>query len=246
MSPLLAAELLKLRTTRAAAGLVGGAALLVVTAVVLHGYGLPAENLARPDGQLTFLVGWGEVLGALFAALLGALSVTTELRHGTIRPTLLVTPRRNQVVAAKAVAVAVVGASLGLVATASAAVTGRITLAAKGLDVTVTGADWLQLIVGGALAAALWAVIGLGVGALIRRQVPTVVGLLAWVLFVEGLLLDNAPAVGRYAPGALGQAISGLRPDSLLTPTVGAVVLTGYAAVCITAGTAAINRQDVT
>lgn len=246
MNPLLAAELLKLRTTRAAAGLIGGAALLVVTAVVLHGYGLPSADLARPDGQLTFVVGWGEVLGSLFAALLGALSVTTEFGHGTIRPTLLATPRRNQIIAAKAAAVAVAGAGLGLVATAVAAITGRIALAAKGLDVAITGTDWVQLIVGGALAAALWAIIGLGVGALARRQVPTVVGLLAWVLFVEGLLLDNAPAVGRYAPGALGQAISGLRPDSLLTPTVGAVVLAGYAAVCITAGTAAINRQDVT
>lgn len=240
----LRAEVLKLRSTRTAIGLMAAMLALVVVAVVLHSYGVPQENLEAPSGQLTFVVGWGEVLGALFAGLLGAMSFTEEIRHGTIRPTLLVTPRRGRVVAAKCSATSLAGAVFGLAATSAAAVTGRFALAARGQAVSLDGGDYVLLIAGGAAAAALWAVIGLGVGAMIRSQVPTIVGLLAWVLFVESLLVDNAPGVGRFAPGALGQSISGLRPDTLLAPASSAVVLALYAAGAVGAGAVATIRRD--
>lgn len=240
----LRAEVLKLRSTRTAVGLLGAMLALVVTAVVLHGYGVPQENLEAPSGQLTLLVGWGEVLGALFAGLLGAMSFTEEVRHGTIRPALLVSPRRGRVVAAKCSASLLAGFVFGLAATGAAAVTGRIALAARGQPVTLDGGDYVLLVAGGAAAAALWAVIGLGVGAMVRSQVPTIVGLLAWVLFVESLLVDNAPGLGRFAPGALGQSISGLHPDTLLAPAVSAIVLALYAAGAVGAGTVATVRRD--
>ena len=241
----LSSELLKLRSTRTAAGLLGALLGLVVTAVVLHGYGVPSANLEISSGQLTFLVGWGEVLGSLFAGLLGAISFTEEIRHGTIRPTLLVTPRRGRVIASKGLVVMLAGLVFGLVATSAAAVTGRITLAARGLDVALDGGDYLLLIAGGAAAAALWAMIGLGVGATIRSQVPTIVGILAWVLFVEGILVDNAPSLGRFAPGALGQSLSGLHPGTLLAPANGAALLALYALGALATGSVMTIRRDV-
>lgn len=244
MSRLLTAELLKVRTTRTAAAVAATALVLVVVAVGLHGYGLPIDDLARPDRQLDFLVGWGEVLGALFAGLLGALSFTTEIRHGTIRPTLLATPNRRRVIAAKATIAALAGAGLGLTATTTAVVTGRAILAARGIDTVPTTGDVAQLVIGGAAAAGLWAVIGLGLGAIIRSQVPTIVGLLAWVLFVEGILVDTAPAVGRYAPSALGQALGGLHRDTLLAPAAATLLLAVYAVVVLAAATATTTRRD--
>lgn len=241
----LSSELLKLRSTRTAAGLLCALFGLVVTAVVLHGYGVPSANLETPSGQLTFLVGWGEVLGSLFAGLLGAISFTEEIRHGTIRPTLLVTPRRGRVIAAKGLAVMLTGLVFGLVATSAAAVAGRITLAVRGLDVTLDGGDYWLLIAGGAAAAALWAVIGLGVGAIIRSQVPTIVGILAWVLFVEGILVDNVPGLGRFGPGALGQSLSGLHPDTLLAPAISVALLALYALAVLAVGSAMTIRRDV-
>lgn len=240
----LASEILKLRSTRTAAGLLASMLGLVVTAVLLHGYGLPAERLQASSDQLTLLVGWGALLGALFAGLIGAMSFTGEIRFGTIRPTLLVTPRRGRVVAAKCLASSLAGLVFGLVGTSAAAVTGRIVLAARGLDATLDGGDYALLIAGGAVAAALWAALGLGVGAIVRSQVPTIVGILAWVLFVEGILLDNAPLLGRLAPSALGQAVSGLRPDTLLAPALGALILALYAASAVAVGTVASIRRD--
>jgi hypothetical protein len=92
VKPQLRAELLKQRTAGTAVGLFAAMLGLVALAVVLHGL-VPAGNLDGSSEQLMVL-GRGEFLGALFAALLGALSITTEFRHGTIRPTLLVSPRR--------------------------------------------------------------------------------------------------------------------------------------------------------
>lgn len=240
----LRAELLKLRTTRTAAGLLGAMLALIVTAVLLHGYGLAAGNLDTRTEQVTLLVGWGAVLGGLFAGLLGALSFTGEVRHGTIRPTLLVTPRRGRVMAAKCLAAMAGGLGFGLLATSVAAVAGRAVLGGRGIDVRLDGGDIALLLAGGALAGGLWAVIGVGVGALVRSQVPAVVGILAWVLFVESQLVGNVPTLGRLAPGALGQAASGLNPDVLLAPALGALLLALYSVGLAAAGSWVTARRD--
>src|SRR5207237_4738091 len=90
----LRAELLKLRSTRTTLGLFSALLGLVVLVVLLHGFGVPVEHISRRSAQLTLVFGWAELLGSLFSALLGALSITGEFRHGTIRPTFLVTARR--------------------------------------------------------------------------------------------------------------------------------------------------------
>jgi len=240
----LASEVIKLRSTRTTTALVGSMLALIVTVVLLHGYALPAANVETPSDQLTFLIGWGEVLGALFAGLFGAISFTGEVRYGTIRPTLLVTPRREDVVAAKCVAASLTGLAFGVIATTAAAIAGRIALAVRGLDDTLNSGDYVLFILGGAVASALWAMIGLGVGAVVRSQVPTVVGLVIWVLFVESILVENAPGLGKFAPSALGQTLSGLRPDTLLAPALGALLLAVYAATALVAGTLMTSRRD--
>lgn len=244
MSAQLASELLKMRSTRTATAVVVSMLALVLVVVVLHGYALPPTRLATAADQVTFLIGWGEVLAALFAGLLGAMSFTGEIRYGTIRPTLLVTPRRARIVGAKCLAGALAGLAVGMVATSAAAVTGRVVLAVRGLESTLDSNDYLLFIGGGAVAAALWAMIGLGIGVIVRSQVPTLVGLVTWVLFIETVFVDNLPGVGRYAPSALGQALSGLRPDTLLPPALAALLLALYGAVAIVAGTAVTTRCD--
>jgi len=244
MSAQLRAELLKLRSTRTTVGLLAAMLSLVTTAVALHGYGLSPGDLDSGSKQLTALVGWGAVLGTLFAGLLGVMSFTGEIRHGTIRPTLLVNPQRGRVIGAKAGAVVLVGAGFGLTATAVASIVGRAALGARDIEILLGGGDQALLLAGGTAAAALWAVIGLGVGAVICSQVPALVGLAVWALFIEGQLVANVPAVGRLAPGAVGQATSGLDPGTLLAPALGALLLIHYAAGAAAAGWRATARRD--
>jgi len=243
----LRAELLKQRSTTTSLGLLAGMLGLVLFAVLLHGVGLPAENLDRTPAQL-MVFGRGEFLGALFAALLGAMSITGEVHHGTIRPTFLVTPRRGRVIAAKVWASTLIGAGFGLAASALAAGVGTAALRARGIDVQLDGAAYALLLAGGAAAAALWAAIGVGLGAVVRNQVPTAVGICAWLLFVEGLLVGDVADVadvGRFAPGALGEAISGQGPGTLLAPALATALLALYAIAAAAAGSLATARRDV-
>jgi ABC-type transport system involved in multi-copper enzyme maturation permease subunit len=224
----LRAELLKQRSTATVLGLFTAMLGLVSLAVLLHGFGLPSEDLGGSSQQLTTLFGRGEFLAVLFAALLGALSMTSEIRHGTIRPTFLVSPRRGRIVAAKVWASALIGAGFGLAASALAAGLGAAVLRARGIDIRLDAGDYALLLAGSVMASALWAALGVGLGALVRDQVPTVVGISAWLLFVEALLIGDITGideVGRFAPGAAAAAITGQDPDTLLAPAAGLALL---------------------
>jgi hypothetical protein len=244
MSAALRAELLRQRSTPTSLGLLAGALGLVLLAVVAHGLGPPAANLATAGDQL-IVVGRGEFLGALFAALLGVLSVTAEFRHGTIRPTLLVDPLRTRVVAAKVAVSALLGLGLGLAASLLAASVGVAVLGARGIDIVLDGGDYALLLAGGAAASALWATIGVGIGALVRSQVPALIGVAAWVLFVEGVLGENLTEVSKFAPGALAMASSGQEPYTLLAPAPSLLLLALYAAAATSLGAVATVRRDV-
>jgi ABC-type transport system involved in multi-copper enzyme maturation permease subunit len=248
MSRLTRAELLKQRTTRTTLALLGWMGGLIVLVVALHVFGFSAGKLAMHANQLK-VFGWGTGIGALFASLVGALSITSEIRHGTIRPTLLATPNRALVIAAKVAAGALAGLLVGLLA--EALTTGLVSagLAIRGVHNTLSGGDIAQLIAGGAAAAALWAAIGTGIGALVRNQVGTIVGLCVWLLLIESVLIGNVPSAAKYAPGASAGALSGaiqnVSQGSLLTPALGALLLAGYAAAAAAAGLIATQRRDI-
>jgi ABC-2 type transport system permease protein len=244
----LRAELLKHRSIRIGLGLFGAMLGLILLAVLLHGFGLAAEDLGSTPRQLMVL-GRGELLAALFAALLGALSITSEIRHGTIRATFLVTPWRTRVIAAKVWVSTLIGTGFGLVGGAVAAAAGTAALRARGIDVQLDQGDYVLLVVGSSAAAALWAAIGVGVGAIVRNQVPTLIGICAWLLFVEELLAGDVAGglgdVGRFLPGAAAAAISGQDPGTLLAPVAGLVLLALYAIAAALAGSIVISRRDV-
>jgi ABC-2 type transport system permease protein len=243
----LRAELLRQRSTRTALGLFLAMVALILVAVSLHVFGLPADFLA-PRGNQLMVVGVGERLGVLFAALFGAVAITGEFRHGTIRPTLLVTPRRGRVIAAKVGVSMLLGAGFGLAGIAVAAVAGSALLRTRGIDIELAGGDYTLLLLGGTAVGALWAAIGVGVGALVRNQVPTLIGISAWLLFVEGLLVEqnsSVIAIGKYAPGSAAVAITGQAAGTLLQPGVAFVLLALYAAVAVVAGWLATIRRDI-
>ncbi|HEY3212400.1 MAG TPA: ABC transporter permease [Actinomycetota bacterium] len=246
MRALLRSELLKQRSTRTTLGLFAAMLALVLLAVLLHSL-LPAQSLRSPNNQLTIL-GRGEFLGALFAGLVGALSVTAEIRHGTIRPTFLVSPRRARVIWAKVWACVLTGSVFGLTAGAVAVAAGAAAFRARGIDLRLDGGDYGLLVAGATAAAALWAAIGVGVGALVRHQVPTVVGICAWLLFVEGLLAGDLVGLGdvlKFLPGSAAAAVSGQEPGTLLAPAPGLVLLGVYAVTAALAGAMATSRRDV-
>jgi ABC-2 type transport system permease protein len=244
----LRSEWLKLRTTRTNVVLLAGMLGLVVLVVALHVLSFGAGDLSREDNQMKIL-GLGTSIGALFASLLGAISITGEIHHGTIRPTFLVTPQRRKVVVAKTLVSMLAGAGIGLVAEALTAGGEAIGLAARGIHIEIGVGDYVQLLAGGALAAALFAAIGVGVGAIVRNQVATIAGLCVWLLFLEPLLLADVPGAAKFAPeasaGAIAGAIQSQIANTLIAPGLGVLLLAVYTMVAAAAGSLAMTRRDV-
>lgn len=239
-------ELTKLTTTRTV--LAVDVALLVLAAVAmsLHAWGLSVDQLSSAAQQRSVMIDVAVNLGGLFAALVGALTITSEVRTGTIRPTLLVTPNRSIVIFGKAVAAAVAGALTGIVGCAAVAVVAFIAFSSRrGLSFEVGGPDIARLVAAGAGVGAALSLLGLAVGLLVRSQVPTLVGIFAWLLFVENLMMD-VPSAHRFVPGALAQALAGQSRDGVLSSAwVAAGILNAYAATAMALGALTTSRRDV-
>ena len=80
MTALVRSELLKLRTTRTALGLLLGMVALIVLVTLLNGLVTNDAYFLERKNQFQLLAN-GSIASA-FAALLGVLSLTTEFRHG--------------------------------------------------------------------------------------------------------------------------------------------------------------------
>jgi ABC-2 type transport system permease protein len=238
----LRSELLKQRSTQTTLLLFLSMFGLVAFAVAMHVLALGTEQLSTRADQLSvFQV--GTRAGMLFAGLVGAIAITAEIRYGTIRPTFLVTPRRGPVIAAKLAVSALVGIVFGLLAELLMTGAAIVGFAARGIDNELTGGDYVQLLSGGAVAAAFWAAAGVGVGALIRNQVGAVVGLCAWMFVVESVSEGFVPGAARFMPGGTGLALAGNSDE--LSAAVGALLLVLYAAAFAVAGWLATLRRDI-
>ena len=238
----LRSELLKQRSTQTTLLLFLSMFGLVAFAVAMHVLALGTDQLStRPDQLSVFQV--GTRAGMLFAGLVGAIAITAEIRYGTIRPTFLVTPRRGPVIAAKLAVSALVGIVFGLLAELLMTGAAIVGFAARGIDNELTGGDYLQLLLGGAVAAAFWAAAGVGVGALIRNQVGAVVGLCAWMFLVESVSEGFVPGAARFMPGGNGLALAGNSDE--LSAAVGALLLVLYAGAFAAAGWLATLRRDI-
>lgn len=248
MTAQLRSELRKMRTTRTNLGLLLGLIALVLFGVLAGGLAGSESDLALPENQRGVVGNGG--YAAAFAAMIGVMAMTSEFRHGTIRATFVFTPARVRVVAAKVAASLLVGAGFGALGSGLALAVGVAVIRGRGYDLLIDGGDVRRLVLGTIVMSALWAALGVGLGAVIRNQVLAIVGLFAWVFVVEVIVFQFLPGVGRYAPGVAGTAITGETVgDSsahLLSAPAGGALLLGYVAAFVTAGALVTNRRDVT
>ena len=243
MTALVRSELLKLRTTRTALGLLVGMVVLIVLVTLLNGLATDESYLIERENQFELLAN-GSIASA-FAAVLGVLSLTTEFRHGTSRPTFLAEPRRWRVLVAKLIAIVVFTSALGAVGIGLSYGIGRICLDWRDTPVLLSGSD-VALVFGGAVAATvLWGAFALAIGAIVRNQVGAIVGLLFWSLLVESILFALVPSVGRYLPGRAASVLTEIETPHQLPVTAGILVFLGYLVLASAAGAVVTARRDV-
>lgn len=239
----LRSELVKLRSTRTNLGLLIGMVGLVLLIVIVTGVAVAPSELAKADQQRA-IFGLG-LAGGFIAALIGVMSICSEFRHGTIRPTFVVTPTRDRVLTAKLLSSFALGAVFGVITEALAFAIGLGILAIRNVDVALSTRESIAIAVGSVAVAALMAALGVGVGAVIRNQVLAVIGVVIWFMVVENIVLSVWPSGGRFFPLAAGDALGGIDDKKLLSAPQGGLVLAGYVLVLFAAGIAMTRRSDV-
>lgn len=246
MSGAIRSELLKLRTTRTFLGIVIATLGLIALIVGVSAAAAPYESGDLPGVDLLDAAS----LAQPFALVLGVLAVSTEFRHGTITPTLLATPDRVRLMVAKLTAHGAAGVVFGVVAYGLAALLLASILPLRDISPKLPFGDGLEMAVGGIAGIALLAMVGVGVGALIRNQVGAVIGALAWLFMIEPLL-TAIPTVGRWVEGyGIGAAMGAVGDSTLdtgdkLGQFTGGLALLAYAVVFAVAGAILLRRRDV-
>jgi len=250
MRSLVHAELLKLRTTRMLYGnallALVGVPLAVALAIQTAGHLGSTAQPSTPEGVRNVLSSASS--GTLLLLVIGILLMTNEARHNTATATFLITPDRTKIVAAKLAAVTIVGLALAAAASALTLVIALPWLAAKNVDVHLFSREVGLSLLGSVGANTLYAVIGVGVGCLVRNQTAAITASFVWMMVVEGVLTGLRPGVGRWLPGGAANALTSTPTihGGMLPMWAGALLLAAYGLVLAAAGTRFTLHKDIT
>jgi ABC-type transport system involved in multi-copper enzyme maturation permease subunit len=255
MPRVMRAEWVRLRTLRSTW------TTLIVTVVIVVGLGtlFTAARAANwPPRDPAELVGFdptlaslgGTFLGQLAIGVLGVLVVTGEYSTGMIRATFTAVPRRLSVLTARAVVFA--GATLAVLVptTIVAFLLGQQMLSRRHIETTLGAPHVARAVIGAALYLVAIGLLGVGLGWLLRHTagaIATLFGVLLILPILIHFLPDPWPdRLGKWLPGAAGQALWTVRPDAnSLGPWTGFLVLLGYVVVILLAAAALLRARDV-
>jgi ABC-2 type transport system permease protein len=240
VSPRIRGELIKLRTTRTALGFAAAAVLLVLATVLIGSLAGHPHTLQDKRGVINF----GNSLSAVLL-LFGVVGATAEYRHRTLAPALLIAPDRGKLTFARMLAYGVAALAIGVLMLIVAFGLG-IPLLASLSGPSLAGSDYLRAGAGGLLAAVLCAVLGVGVGVLVRNQVAAVVGSLCWFFIAEPLIPLLSDDASRYTVGSAAGNLGGAMTDNAPGFLTALLVLAAWAAVFLVAGVLVDRHRDVT
>lgn len=234
-------ELLKIRTAPWTTVILV-LSLLAIMGLAASGISNDARNGVTSDPESDIIDATG--IATIFTLIFGVLIVTWDYRHGTITQTFLAAPRRERVMGAKLVAAIVFSLLLVVLALVLALVIAKIWLTDQ---FHLTDEEWRQAsrIV---VAGALWAILGLGLGATLQTQVGALISALIWFLVVEQILAGLGSRIGNigyYLPGQALTAFGSVAEPEHFSRTTAFVLSAGYAFGLAALGTVMVLRRDV-
>jgi len=247
------AEWLKLRATRStwwtllifAAGMVGLAVLILSHQ---HWASMNAADRATFDPTDDGFAGLA--IGQLAIGVLAVLAITSEFSSGLIRATFAAAPRRRLVLAAKTAVVGAVALVAGEILAFAAFAAGEAALRAPAPHATLAQPGVLRAVLMAGAYPALIALIGLGLGAVIRHTAGAICALVG-VLFVLPLILvpmgtSIQDSVGQFMPMIIAEnSLTAVVPvPHSLSPGVGFGMLCAYAAAALAIGGWVLARRD--
>mgnify|MGYP001335262648 CR=1 FL=1 len=246
MTTLVGAEIRKLTTTRSTWWLLG--ALAAVSAALAGAMQFAGATRGVREGAL--LVYRQPANMYVIPLVVGTLLVTREYHTRTIVPTLLGEPRRGAVYAAKVLGGAAASAVCAAAAVAVATAVAASVFAVNGDETFLADGAVVSSLAGTFGALALWGLMGVGLGALLRNQAAALTLALVATLLLEpilGIVLNTAdmPEAVAYLPGGAANLMAGGtsfgEEGSALN---GFAVLAGYTAAALAAGAARFMRYE--
>ena len=250
------AEWTKLRTAP-------GTALLLTAALVLTaGASALAAAIVKCPGSCTAdttkISLTGVMLGQAAVATLAVLTMSSEYSTGMIRVTFAAMPRRQVVLAAKAIIVASLVLAAGAVGVLGSVLAGHLILPGHGFSVArgfhpvwLSYGPTVRAAVGSVLYLGLISLLGLGVAAMVRDSAVSI-GAVLGILYLFPVILafvGNAVwqrRLERWTPTIAGlniQATTGLR-NLPITPWGGLGVLAIWAGAALLAGGLMVRLRD--
>ena len=200
----------------------------------------------------------GVEAGQAAVAILAVLAISGEYTSGMIRTTLVATPRRTTVLAAKAIVVAGLAMVAGAVGVAGSLLAGRLLLPGHGFTaahgiapLSLAEGPVLRAAAGSVLYLMLIALFSLGVATAVREP-AVAIGLVLALLFLFPIVAHVAVSqewqrhleqAGPMTAGLAIQATTGLH-DLPIQPWAGLGVLTAWAAGALLAGALVLRLRD--
>ncbi|MFE7528824.1 ABC transporter permease subunit [Kitasatospora sp. NPDC057542] len=258
---LLAAEWIKFWSLRSVSWVLGLSALAIVaanlkSALYTRDHYTPGEGDPAGMAQVAlndaFNVASADIL-MLVAGGLGAIVIAGEYATGLIRTTLAAVPDRRAVLAAKACVLAAVLFGYGVLTVGVSFGASQAILSEVGIGQSVTDPTALRYVAAAVLFGPVCALVGLGLGTLIRHSAGAVVGTVVVLFFVPSLVTERyrwsadllhalpLPAWQRLARTTL----AGLRPSEYPATVAGSwVTFAVWSLASVAVAAVAIHRRD--
>lgn len=209
---LVRSELRKLTTTRMPL------AFLAVLTVLAGVNGVAVAIGTDMDGSKAFIATAADqqslmafaANALMIAGLFGAVAAAREFGHNTVIATYLAAPRRSRAITAQLTAIGFGGAILGLVGTALTVIAVAISLPFTDFGFMATVGGVTRIITASALTGAAGAVLGAGIGSVVRNTGGAVTGTVVVLFIAPPLIVQLASGTAPWLPNALANAVSGV------------------------------------
>lgn len=184
---------------------------------------MPLTSSAAVDGIYAKALG-----GYIFVIVIGVLMMTSEFHNHTAIATFLATPKRSHALYAKLVMAVIAGAIINLIATVVGMASAAIALSFYPEAVAPSSDIFINYPAASLLIGAVLAVIGVGVGALIRNQTVAISVAMIWIFLVDRILGVLFVSVGKYLPTGLITSMMNIKLSVTTTSKVASLNTADY------------------
>jgi ABC-2 type transport system permease protein len=220
----------------------------VISAVVAHGY--PRFSVSEKQSwDPTGVSQAGVAIAQLAIVVLGVLCISSEYSSGMIRTSLIVVPKRGQVLAAKALVFAVVTFVVGEVTCFAAFFVGQALISGHAPHAALGDPGVARAVVGGGLYLAALAVLSVAAGTLLRHPAAAIACMMA-VSLVLPVIAQALPdswrnPVTEFWPTQAGSQLTSVYHSAhTLQPWPGFGVMCLFVAIVYAIAWTLLDRRD--